>query len=352
MSGRDPAATKHQMADARAVRPKPWSNPAAYGAVLVLVTMIAAVVFIVRQGKDLFIPQDPGQQSSPAAQTTETQAASLTCPEVAPATIPPILAWRAFYILIDRTGSYKAYTQWALNVVKDVIPRVLAPGEVLDAAWIRKDSANQDGTFCCDHPVAQVPLPQYIAIPPQPVPLPTMEVSPDASSMDQVIARTDNARVAAQNAKALNDYYCALESRNQDIASKLQHRDESANAVVEDFWKRVSPKFSATRFDSQTHIKEALYRASITLSDDPDRNIRYLVIFSDLLETGAPAFDGVHPDFTTIRVIVVLECSQANKCEQIKSNWTKFFTNMGAAPPLFILDAHPEEKLIRILSQR
>jgi hypothetical protein len=334
------------------VRPKPPRSLVLYGLLPVLALALFAAILSFLRVNSVLAGSDSAHQAGVITPLSGGDVADSTCPESVPVSDPVARAWRSLYLLIDRSSSYREYTQWALDLVQSIVPKVISPGDFLAGAWIGTDAADQDGTFCCDHRVPDIDLPTFMPLPPYPLAAPTLPAKPGASSVEQLLIDAYNGRVKAQNSSQLNDYYCTVGNRNRDAAEKMSHFAAARIDLVRAFWREMAPKFVASRFDGQTQIKEALYRAALTLNDDPERKVRSLVIFSDLVETGAPAFDGVHPDFSTIAVIIVLECREAAKCERLKTDWTGKFASMGAMQPIFVLDAHPEEKLVNLLQQR
>jgi hypothetical protein len=281
-----------------------------------------------------------------------TDSANLYCPIEEPihTLTPPTL--RSLYILIDRSSSYKASTPWAIATLKKVLPAVLAPGDRVSAAWIGNYSGSPDSTFCCVKPVPLLSAPIFQPSIALPTPQALLTPSENASSMDLIQIDAENARIQAENDVALNAYNCAVNTRNADAEEKLSKWNESSQAEVDAFWKEYESTFAVGKYDNSTQIREALYKAALSVQEDDMRAIRFLLLFTDLEEVGAPSFDGVNPNLNGVQVIIVLRCESAEKCEGLKTEWQDIFRHMGALPPTFLQDAYPEEELIKLLQRR
>lgn len=276
---------------------------------------------------------------------------SASCPIEEPILLTPVEPERSFYILIDRSTSYKRYTAWALAVTKHVLPEIMRPGDQIMVSWIGRNSASQDGTFCCESPVPIIQFPEVLDVPDYPSLMPTLEPSPGSSSVGDAQRQSHNNDIVAENKRNIDEYNCTVAERNADLEAKLQLWQLEQNSATKAYWQEMEPKFSEGPYDSVTHIREALYRASLILNADTTRKKRFLVIFSDLQETAAPRFE-VRPDLSSISVIVVLHCDEATKCEELKKYWTNEFLSLGAAPPVFLQEAYPDARLINLLVWR
>ncbi|MBX3036201.1 MAG: hypothetical protein KF758_04740 [Anaerolineales bacterium] len=318
-------------------------NSALFGLILVFFTVISLTLLSKWGVEKLF-----DREFQPDHEDGDT----LSCAIEEPILFLEQISPRNIYILIDRSSSYKSHSNWALEVVKNVLPKVLLPGDRLTAAWIGKNSASPDGTFCCGKPISDIALPYLLPLPEKPLPKDLVEVDEGSSSMEIMQIEEKNKKIVAENELLLNAYNCAVQERNREAKKLIEKWEIDSKVLINEFWLEIEPSFAIGKYDNSTHIKEALYKASLLLQQDIERNPRFLIIFTDLIEAGPPSFKGVYPKLDEVQVIVVLHCDNAEKCEQLKIEWQSTFANMGAKSPIFIQDSYPEELLISLLQRR
>ncbi|GER79102.1 hypothetical protein DIM_11830 [Candidatus Denitrolinea symbiosum] len=319
---------------------------------LTLIGALSFAVIVARRYSGFLIDIGSVDQGTYPSVIATSDPTVTSCPAEAPIMAPSPAPGRGLYILIDRSISYKQDTQWALDTIKHVLGETLSADDRLTASWIGQDSADPNNTFCCEQPVPQIEAPSLPPIPVRPVLEQTLSPNHEASSVEEAQRELNNKFIVARNKEKTQKYNCDMKKRNEDASWKLQSWHSDELSAINAFWQSAEPKFSITRFESFTNIREAIYRAATVLNGDDKRQVRYLILFSDMNETYARGFTGVHPYLSNVTVIVVLRCAQATKCEELKSHWTEEFAQMNAKEIIYIQETYPEEKLIDLLARR
>jgi len=275
---------------------------------------------------------------------------------------------KVIYVLIDRSGSYGAYTKRAVDTLIEALKLSIEPGDRLHLIWLgaaEDDSQNwlvktvpEMGPPLLTPPISTfTPGPKLIvtatpsAIPTPYITYPVLEqqalqqtttaqagiwtVTADASS---VIATN----TAIQVDKDINKQYCDQASINNHNQKLIDDWQAQRKQLVKDFIEgSLMPLKSGISegSDLATHIYNSLYYSARTIRQEKDTNLfraYYLIILSDMEDAGSLEGQSLVVDLSDVHVLMAMVyCKDSILCQKRSDYWGTYFKDRGAILPTY-----------------
>lgn len=327
---------------------------------------------------------NPTVTGAPALETEEgfslvsSSPVSTSCLPVTPMSTPtPVKARRLIYVLIDRSGSYEALTELAVDMVEEVLSDSdnLWPGDKVYLGWV-----GSDVEFIIQREVGIVPTPLITPFPPlptphsqysppiSPCPLPTPQGGVSklwrvqatktawailAQCTVEVTRARATATAAAQRfAEVRRQTFCEQQEVNeynyQVYEQWRQRQRERRERVAEEIGEALSSLEIVST--TETHLYESLYVAARVISRERATSefASYnLVIFSDMEDAGSVAPTSL--DFTGVRVLMALvRCQNMLECQHKEEEWRTRFSEWGASEVQLITEPEMVPELLEV----
>lgn len=288
------------------------------------------------------------------------------CPPVTP--IPPLIdqPGKLIYALIDKSGSYREYTQSAIDMLVKSLILVLEPGDKLYVAWLGKTERPTDYLISGEVPSVENPF-LHSAIPEIPTlplstitPLPTREETPNPNlsilaqqaatntaqayyenmTSTAVVANIHTTNTAIAYEEKVNEQRCRQIEVNGDNQEIINEWERQKKEVIDAFIAQsLLPLLTPTveKFDSGTHIFNNLYIASKIIQTEREKeplSQYYLLIFSDMEDVGSRNGEDLNINLQGIHVMVaMMYCEESILCQERSQYWENFFVEKGATLP-------------------
>jgi hypothetical protein len=309
-----------------------------------------------------------GEPTPPEPTFTLAAPDYVLCPQVTPIAFTATDKPKVIYVLIDRSGSYGAYTGKAVDILIEGLMMSIEPGDRLNLIWLgstEDESRNWlvDIVPTIDHPLLTPPISTLT-----PIPLLTstpVSVGTPATSTPTPLAILDR-QDAAQKATADAQYQAVTADASRVIATNTaiqiekdhnqqrcdqavinNHNQKLINAwqkqksqVIEDFRKKtLEPLRNSTEEgkDLATHLYNSLYYAARTIRQEKDTDLYrayYLIILSDMEDAGSLDGEALSVDLTDAHVLMAMVfCKQSIDCQKRSDYWATYFRDRGAILP-------------------
>lgn len=302
--------------------------------------------------------------SSSTARASEQQTPTTTaCPTVArPASSKPeVEPTKLTIVLVDKSGSYAESTAAALDHLRRVLPKTVAPGDQVLVGWVGSNSGDPAEFFLWAEvqgvsptSLAEAPLkptpgatPTLISLPDQE---PNTAIGRSIATQTAVAIATANAygatQVAEAHAVAVNIYRCEQLSWQAQYEREIQAWEGAKREAIEEFTEYSTTQLDAAAtipaIDQTTRITDALLVASKIFQDAiaEQQYERYqLLIFSDMQEV--PSDDAVDTTLLDLHGVDVtiagLTCEHPRDCHIAEQKWGGRFSTAGAKTTRFLL---------------
>lgn len=302
--------------------------------------------------------------SLPASVTPIGEPTPTNCPYVTPIA-SPILSNKPklIYALIDRSGSYGAYTESAITVLVQSLILSIQPGDAIYLVWLGEDEDPDDYLLYGTVPPLEAPIltPSVSTLTPIPTStetiIPTIISAPSEQLTDLeklVAAQTATAQAMNETATAqalnitasneanvqeqnVNSQRCSQVAINDFNQQKLQDREELKKKIIDDYiTETLAPLLTPTVQvpDKGTHIYNNIYIASkVMQTEQAKRNYSsyYLLILSDMEDVGSNRGRDLHVNLKGINVMVaMMYCEEVILCQERSNYWQHYFTEREA----------------------
>lgn len=265
--------------------------------------------------------------------------------------IPPSL----IIIVLDTSGAYSNYSTRSIDLISNVLPRVLDTGDRV--VVIEMGAGNFTKAVLFDRAI-QTQNDTLVYLPPLQNSTPTMPASVTPGSGIQMVAATMTAQaqvtaIAAISTQSQFAYTCALTQyknyRTQATQFAAQLEDTKKEFMVE--LSQKANNSGTTSIPNQ--VFESLDIAELVLDDECSRFSQCkLIIFSDLEEWRTTA-----PDYLTISLekadvlSVMLNCEEIFQptCQKAQTTWIDIFKSLNVKTLSFTGSKKAETNLIEFL---
>lgn len=310
----------------------------------------------------------PATQPIPKPTFTLAPLDFVHCPPVTPIPPPIIRQPKVIYVLLDRSGSYGAYTKRATEVLIEGLVLSIEPGDRLHLIWLGSSEGDDKNWLVATVPEGNVPafvssLPTYTTTPlPSETPLPTATPSPrstyavleqQAMTLTATVqfgywtATADASSIIATNTavqieREANQQNCdqyQINNQNQILLDDFRkQRTQIVKKFIEDTvlpLKNTVPRGN----DSATHIYNSLFYAARTIKNEKDTNqfrAFYLVLLSDMEDAGSKDGQNLVVDLADVNVLMAMVyCKDSIDCQNRSIYWEKYFSDRGALLPAY-----------------
>lgn len=312
-------------------------------------------------------PTPTATATLPASVTPIGEPTPTNCPYVTPIPSPtPSNKPKLIYALIDRSGSYGAYTESAITVLVQSLILSIQPGDAIYLVWLGEDEDPDDYLLYGTVPPLEtlVLTPAVSTLTPIPTSTETIVpaiVSPPSEQLTEleklVAAQTATAQsinetataqalnVTATNEASIRDYnvnsqQCLQVAINDFNQQKLQEQDELKKKIIQAYiTETLAPLLTATVQvpDKGTHIYNNIYIASKVMQTEQAKgnySSYYLLILSDMEDVGSNRGRDLHVNLKGINVMVaMMYCEEVILCQERNDYWQHYFTERGATLP-------------------
>ena len=279
---------------------------------------------------------------------TSVEVTLTPCPPVTPVSVAAPCSDPAtlLYVLVDRSMSYCEWVRPSLELLAGLLPEVVSPGDRVVMAWISNASERPAEVFFQEY-VPDVGVP---AVDPQPqppscvcTPAPPANSTPLPDEETELLGHVHRQALTAtaqwyeerweqceeEWQRRMSEYSCQLQAWNLSVQQAVRRWDEDREEAVDRFLEQAVPTIEMqaqlTRCSQGTHIREALYVASVVLQnavgDGGFQHYRLLVL-SDMWEDRVTELPEIPIDLGNVDVVVaMMYCSEAADCADRQHRW-------------------------------
>lgn len=287
------------------------------------------------------------------------------CPYVTPVASQIQYKPKLIYALIDRSGSYGAYTQSAITVLVQSLILSIKPGDALYLVWLGENEEPDDYLLYgivppLDNPILTPAIPTFTPAPPSTEALiPTVTYTPStmtilkaqvateiamtqsanetATAQALSIMATHEARAQEQDANSQRCLQVAINDFNQQ---KLLEQEEHKKSIIDSYIAQtlkplLTPEVQVP--DKGTHIYNNIYIASRIIQTEQAKDSYssyHLLILSDMEDIGSNRGDELNVSLQGINIMVaMLYCKESIQCQERINYWQDYFVQRGATLP-------------------
>ena len=278
---------------------------------------------------------------------------------------------KLIYFLVDGSSEYEEYSVEMNNLLIDIVPKIINPGDRLVLSWIGKDSLSSSIFF--DEKVLEVPYP---IMEPFTETLPTRQILIESGEYYSSNAKLVATESAQQTQTALdlyatqttNEFFCEQNAWLTETQRIYSEWIAEQNRRIDEFTSSFEATLKTTDHSwvngPISNIYESLYLSAQFMQEEAARSgnenpyEKKIVIFSSLYDVrDFDEYLGPSIDFTETDIIIVLQdCKylydDTSNCREKVNHWAEIFKQYNPNSVSFISGYNIEENLIDQINGR